>query len=361
MSFTLDVAEELGVPNVLVWPLSASSAMAYAHFGQLVGKKLVPLPDEKSLTNGYLETAIDWIPGMEGIRLKDFPTMIRITDPNDISFHFSKEAAERSKKASANVLNTFDALEGTFIKNELLNELYANLYSIGPFHLLENHLPENDEVKFFGSSMYKEDNVCLSWLDSKDPDSVILVSFGTTGFLTEEQLVEFVWGLADSPHNFIWIVSATLVGGESSLLPPDFETKIKNRGLLASWCDQEAVLKHPAVGGFLTHCGWNSVLESICAGVPMIFCPTFADQVTNSWFCMNNLEVGLLLDGEINRKKIEGVVGELMVGEKGKKMKQNVHHLKTLAEEACLNIDGSSYKNFKKVVDVLLSKPSDHK
>ena len=99
--------------------------------------------------------------------------------------------------------------------------------------------------------------------------------------MTNEQLVEFAWGLANSKQDFLWIIRPDLVKGVSAVLPEEFLEETRERGKLASWCPQEKVLGHSAVGGFLTHCGWNSTIESISSGVPMICWPFFADQQTN--------------------------------------------------------------------------------
>ncbi|KAJ4836381.1 hypothetical protein Tsubulata_024145 [Turnera subulata] len=96
--------------------------------------------------------------------------------------------------------------------------------------------------------------------------------------MTPQQLAEFAWGLADSKHTFLWIARPDLVSGDSAILPAEFLEETKERGLLASWCPQEQILKHPAIGGFLSHMGWNSMTESLCGGVPMLCWPFFAEQ-----------------------------------------------------------------------------------
>lgn len=99
---------------------------------------LLTIADASDLTNGYLDTPIDWIPGMDNIRLKDFPTFIRTTDPNDFMVEFVTTECERAKQASAIVLNTFDALESRVL--DTLNTMLPPVYSIGPLHLLENQV-----------------------------------------------------------------------------------------------------------------------------------------------------------------------------------------------------------------------------
>ncbi|XP_015160957.1 7-deoxyloganetin glucosyltransferase-like [Solanum tuberosum] len=147
--------------------------------------------------------------------------------------------------------------------------------------------------------------------------------------------------------------------GDSTILPYEFLAETKERGLLSGWCLQEQVLSHASIGGFLGHCGWNSTFESISFGVPMLCWPFFADQQTNCWFSCNRWGVGIEIDSDVKREVIEEVVRELMIGEKGKEMKENALKWKNLAEKAITSPTGSSYMNFDKLVrEVLLPKAS---
>ncbi|GMI90963.1 ARABIDOPSIS THALIANA UDP-GLUCOSYL TRANSFERASE 85A1 [Hibiscus trionum] len=355
MSFTLDAAEELGVPNVLFWTPSACSFLSYVHYRQLKDKGYTPLKDESYLTNGYLDTVIDWIPAMEGIRLRDLPTFLRTTDPNFVMFDFIFRESERSRKASAIILNTFDDLEHEVLK--ALNSLLppAPVYSVGPLHLVLNHHVHDNELKQIGLNLWKEEPECLQWLDTKEPNSIIYVNFGSITVMTADQLIEFAWGLANSKQPFLWVIRPDLVGGESAIVPAEFVEVTKDRGILTTWCPQEQVLSHPSIGGFLTHSGWNSTLESISAGVPMICWPFFADQQTNCWYSCTKWGVGMEIDNDVKRDEVESLVREIMEGEKGKEMKKKTLEWKKKAEESTVNPDGSSYKNLDKMIQTLLS------
>nr|BAG80542.1 glycosyltransferase [Lycium barbarum] len=353
MSFTFAAAQELGVPEVLFWTTSACGFLGYMHYSTIIEKGYTPLKDASYLTNGYLETTLDCIPGMENIRLRDLPSFLRTTNPDEFMVKFVLQETEKARKASAIVLNTFETLESEVL--ESLRTLLPPVYPIGPLHLLVKHV-DDENLKGLGSSLWKEEPECIQWLDTKEPNSVVYVNFGSITVMTPNQLIEFAWGLANSQQDFLWIIRPDIVSGDEAILPPEFVEETKKRGMLASWCSQEEVLNHPAIGGFLTHSGWNSTLESISSGVPMICWPFFAEQQTNCWFSVTKWGVGMEIDNNVKRDEVESLVRELMVGEKGKQMKKKTIEWKNLAQESAKQSTGSSYVNIEKVVnDILLS------
>ncbi|TKY68757.1 7-deoxyloganetin glucosyltransferase [Spatholobus suberectus] len=336
LPFTIQTAQELKLPIVLFPIGSACSILASLHYGTLLEKGLVPLKDESYLTNGYLETKVDWIPVMENFRLKDLPDSIRTTDPNIFMVEFSIEVADNMHGASAIVLNTFDELESGVLN--ALSSTFPSVYPIGPFPSFLNQSPQN-HLASLGSSLWKEDTECLGWLESKEPKSVVYVNFGSITVMSLEQLLEFGWGLANSKRPFLWIIRPDLVIGGLVILSTVFVNETSNRGLIASWCSQEQVLNHPSIGGFLTHCGWNSTIESIC--------PTNCRYICNEW------GIGIEIDTNVKREEVEKLVNELMVGEKGKSMRLKVMELKKKAEEDT-RPDGRSYMNLDKVISEVL-------
>ncbi|KAM5580251.1 hypothetical protein ABKV19_009811 [Rosa sericea] len=336
MSFSIDGAQELGLPIVLFFPVAANGFMGFKHYRALVEKGFTP------------------IKGMKDIRLKDLPSFFQTTDPNNSPFILTGEATERAHKASAVVIHTFDALERDVL--DALSFMLPHVYSIGPLQLLLNQIPE-DPLKSMGYSLWKEDTECLPWLNAKAPNSVVYVNFGSVVVMTPEHLVEFGWGLANSKHPFLWVIRPDLVVGESAILPPEFVAETKERGIIASWCPQEEVLNHPSVGGFLTHNGWNSTIESVTAGVPMLCWPFFAEQQTNCWYVCNGLGIGMEIDNNVKRDEVEKLVRELMEGQKGESMRNKANVLKKLAKEAT-DPQGSSYTNLGKVVNQVLLRKS---
>ncbi|CAN1351780.1 7-deoxyloganetin glucosyltransferase [Linum perenne] len=214
MSFTLDAAEELGVPEVLFWTTSACGFLGYMHYRDLIDRGYTPLKDESYLTNGYLDTVIDWIPGMKNIRLKDLPTFLRTTNPNEFMLEFVLGETDRSRKRpSAVILNTFDALEHDVLA-ALSTVIVPPVYSIGPLNLLANQI--------------------------EDPS-----------------LVEFAWGLANSGKDFLWVIRPDLVAGETAVLPPEFVLETENRGILATLCSGVPMICWPFFAEQQTNCRFS--------------------------------------------------------------------------------------------------------
>ncbi|KAL9266170.1 7-deoxyloganetin glucosyltransferase-like protein [Drosera capensis] len=353
LMFTVDAAEKLGLRIVQLWTSSACSFLAFMHCRDLLDRGLVPLKDESYLTNGYLDkTVVDWMPTMEGITLKYLPThMARPTNPDDFMLNYLLKMIETNKRASAIIFNTFSSLD-----HQVLSAANTHHYPspppyipIGPLHLLlEQYITDQNN----------HDSICLERLDSRGHGSVVYVNFGSLAVVTPDQLVEFAWGLANSQHYVLWIIRPDLVTSDySTTLPADFLALTKERGLLAPWCDQESVLRHPAVGGFLNHAGWNSMLEGISFGIPMICWPFFADQQTNTWFSCEKWGIAMEIDSDVTRHRVEKQVRELMEGEKGKDMRKNVIEWKRLAHEAIAQTAGSSYLNFENLIQSILLVP----
>lgn len=290
---------------------------------------------------------------MTNIRLKDIPSFIQKTDASDVSFNFMKDSVQSCLKASAMIVNTFDALE-----NEVLQAFPSNfprIYTLGPLHTLSKGIP-NSPLDSFRPSLWKEDKTCLEWLDKRNPNSVVYVNYGSVTKMTNQHLKEFAWGLANSKHPFLWIIRSNLIEGDSAIISKEFLEETKDRAMLASWCPQELVLSHPSIGVFLTHGGWNSTLESICEGVPIICWPFFAEQQTNCRYsCTDSWGIGVEVNQDVKREEIETLVKDMMEGEKGKKLKKKSLEWQKMAAEAT-SVGGSSFTNIDRVIKEVLLK-----
>ncbi|KAI9120755.1 hypothetical protein K1719_007788 [Acacia pycnantha] len=354
MTFTMNAAQEFGLPVALYCPASTVSFLGVVHFRTLLDKGIIPMKDESCLTNGYLDTELDWLPGMKNMRLKDLPSFVRVTDSNDFMLNFLISQLQRAQKAQAIIFNTFEELESDALK--ALSSMYPPLYSIGPLPLLLAQIPHDHHLlESIGSNLWKEETQCLNWLQHKEPNSVIYVNFGSLVVMSPEQLHEFALGLANSKKHFLWIIRPNIVEGGSMILSPEFLSETKERGFIANWCEQEKVLNHPSIGGFLTHCGWNSMTESICAGVPMACWPWSGDQQTNCRYACREWEIGIEIENNVKREEVENLVNELMKGDKGKRMRQKILEWKIIAEDDS-KPGGSSYLNLENLIkDVLVN------
>ncbi|KAL6633520.1 hypothetical protein ACP70R_026191 [Stipagrostis hirtigluma subsp. patula] len=351
MTFAQRVANEMGIPALVFMTTSACGFMAYLQFFELIERGYVPLKDESYLTNGYLDTVLDWIPGMPDVRLRDIPSFIRTTDPDDVMVHFDGGEAQNARRAQGLILNTFDSVEQDVV--DALRRMFPRVYTVGPLLTLAETMARPEAAAIAGN-LWKEDASCLRWLDGRQPGSVVYVNFGSITVMTPAQLAEFAWGLASCGRPFLWVIRPDLVAGDKGMLPEGFFAETKERGLFLSWCPQEQVLSHPSIGLFLTHSGWNSTLESICAGVPMICWPFFAEQPTNCRYVCANWGIGMEIDSNVRREEVARLVGEAMDGEKGKDMKAKAMMWKEKAVAAA-DEGGTSTVNIDRLVEFLLA------
>eukprot|EP00249_Psilotum_nudum_P020869 c27881_g1_i2 orf=249-1088(-) len=256
------------------------------------------------------------------------------------------QAFKRLDRSSVILMNTFEELESTVLAN-LAKE--HRMYSIGPLlpsGFFTHSLPFNS-----AAALFPEDNNCLAWLDGFPTSSVLYVSFGSLTVLSPADIEEFALGLEASDQPFLWVVRTDLILGGSHMFPKDFPDRVKQRAQFVSWAPQLQVLSHPSVGGFVTHCGWNSTLESISAGVPMIGWPYFADQVTNCWCVVDWWKIGFRFgvdnNGKVGRGEVERKVRALMQEQEGSELRNRAGKLREEAERA-VGEEGSSEKEWRR-------------
>ncbi|EER99196.1 UDP-glycosyltransferase 74E2 [Sorghum bicolor] len=190
-----------------------------------------------------------------------------------------------------------------------------------PSAFLDNRLP--DDVSYGIHLHVPMAAESKAWLDAQQARSVLYVSFGSMASLGADQMGEIAEGLYGSGKPFLWVVRAT----ETGKLPEGFADKAReaSRGLLVSWCPQLEVLAHPAVGCFFTHCGWNSTVEALSAGVPMVAMPDWSDQTTNAKYIQDVWRVGVRVRpdarGVVRSEEVERCVRDVMEGEMGKEFR----------------------------------------
>ncbi|KAF5199663.1 Udp-glycosyltransferase 85a8, partial [Thalictrum thalictroides] len=304
---------------------------------------------KRTPANWYPDMPINVIPGVRDIRVKDLPSSFG--DENDVVDSYSFRITHESTKACAIIMNTFDTLESEVL--EAIKPLLPPIYTIGPLQLLEQNVSNTHQLTSLRFNLLEEDQRCLEWLDIKQPNSVAYVNFGSVTVLTKQQLIEFAWGLANCRHPFLWVIRPDLVIGETTILPPEFTEETADRGMISGWCPQEQVLGHPSIGAFLTHSGWNSTMDTICSGVPIISWPFADDQMINCRYSCFHWGIGMEMDKDVQRDKVEELVREVMEGDKGKKMKEKAIEWKKSAHEST-KPGGPSYVNLDKVIKEVL-------
>ncbi|PKI43590.1 hypothetical protein CRG98_036020 [Punica granatum] len=331
--FTQAVADEFNIRRLALRTSSICSFLAFAALPLLREKCYIPLQESQ------LEEPI---PELAPCKIKDIH-MIKTGNPDDI-FRFITSMVRGTKASSGVIWNTFEDLERTKLA-EFSQEFQVPVFPIVPFH---KYCPA------FSSSLLEPDESSLSWLDKQATNSVICVSFGSLAVINEKEFREIGWGLVNSKQPFLWVVHPGLVPGAQRLDPllEGFLQMAGERGRVVKWAPQQAVLAHRATGGFWTHGGWNSTLESICEGLAMICQPVFGDQRVNTRYVSDVWRVGIHLENRIERGEIERAIRRLMAGEEGEEMRGRIWSLKEKGE-ACLRPGGVSYKSLERLASYI--------
>lgn len=174
--------------------------------------------------------------------------------------------------------------------------------------------------------------------------------------MSKAEFLDLAWGLLESMVPFLWVVRPGLIQGSEAndSMPEGYLEMVGERGYIVKWAPQIEVLSHPAVGGFWTHNGWNSTLESICEGVPMLCQPIFADQDMNARLVSDGWRIGLKMEKALKREDIAREIRKLMLEEEGAQTRSRITTLKEKAT-LCLQEGGSSNKAIKSLTSYLLS------
>nr|AQY17422.1 abscisate beta-glucosyltransferase 1 [Pisum sativum] len=302
----------------------------------------------------------------ESFIVPGLPDRIEMTRSQVPSFRrnkseFTDRMAQIEEKSLGIVINSFYDLEPVYA-DYIRNELGKKRWLVGPVSLYNRSVEDKKER---GKQPTIDEQSCLNWLNSKKSNSVLYISFGSVACLPMKQLKEIAYGLEASDQPFIWVVGKIFNSSKSddqtcseNWVLDEFEKRMKemDKGLiLRGWAPQLLILEHDAVGGFMTHCGWNSTLEGVCAGVPLITWPLSAEQFINEKLVTDVLRIGVQVGSRewgsweeerkelVGREKVEFAVNKLMVeSEEVEEMRRRV---KSIAEKAKRAVEegGSSY------------------
>ncbi|KAL5546971.1 hypothetical protein UlMin_006658 [Ulmus minor] len=297
------------------------------------------------------EDIIDYIPGVKAINPKDLTSFLQEKDTTKNIHPIIEKAFGDVKNADIIIINTVEELEPDSIKALTEKQL---VYTLGPVFPFENGPPTKTMVP----TNMRTQLDCSKWLDTKPDASVLYISFGSFIPAKKNDILEIAHGISLSKVNFIWVLRSDAVSyDESFVLPPGFEEETKERGLIVPWCNQIEVLFHRAVGGFLTHCGWNSILEGVWCGVPLLCFPLLADQPTNRKLVVGDWKFGLdLCDGKpLTSLEVAEKIDSLMNGELGEGLRKETMKVGQTLRNAWVK-DGSSEKNLCRFTSELKAK-----
>jgi UDP-glucosyltransferase BX8/BX9 len=196
-------------------------------------------------------------------------------------------------------------------------------------------------------------------VDAQQPSSVVYASLGSLRQIGIHELIELGWGLVNSRRPFLWVLRPNLVRGSETteLLRGELQEEIRKNGRVVSWAPQQDVLKHPAIGAFLTHCGWNSTLESVAEGVPMICRPLGGDQMGNARYVCYQWKVGVMLaeaESPVRRGDVQVAVERVLGQQEGQEIRKRMRDLKNAAAQ-CTSKGGSTDVTLQRLVNFIVS------
>nr|GMC79517.1 UDP-glycosyltransferase 73C3-like [Ipomoea batatas] len=294
-------------------------------------------------------------------------------DPNvsddDPRKQWSVKIRQTSKSAYGVIVNSFDELEPDYVK-EYRKMHDGRVWCVGPVSLCDQIY--QDQLLRGNNNNYTDQQECLKWLDLQAPGSVVYVSFGSMASLSPQQMAELALALESNKRPFLWALGKkgkNVDAFEDWNVSSGFEQRNKGIGLLVrGWAPQVLILSHTSVGGFLTHCGWNSTLEAISAKVPMVTWPLIAEQFLNEKLVVEVLGIGVSLglkmsvdwDGEdqndvvmVKNEEIKEAIDKIM-DEGGIEIRRKVRELGEIAKKA-VQKGGSSQLNLISLVQNISS------
>ncbi|XP_047166394.1 UDP-glycosyltransferase 73C3-like [Vigna umbellata] len=353
-----DVADKFNVPRIIF----EASNFFYLLCCYILNKEKVHEDlsyDEKFLVPG--------MPHRIELRRSQLPGLFH--PGKDVKLQACREATRKAaKKAYGIVVNSFEELEAEYVK-EYERVTGHKVCCVGPVSLCNK---DDKEKALRNKRNSSDENRYMKWLDSWPARSVIYVCLGSLNRATPEQLIELGLGLEATKRPFIWV----LRGGygreeiEKWLLEDGFEERVKGRGILIKgWVPQVLILSHRAIGAFLTHCGWNSTLEGICAGVPLVTFPLFSEQFLNEKIVVQVVENGVSLGAQsvvhlgqedearvqVTKENVADSI-EKLIGE-GKEKQVFMERARNYANMAKKTVEegGSSYNNMSLLIQDIAS------
>ncbi|KAJ7979161.1 Glycosyltransferase [Quillaja saponaria] len=347
LQWVAEAARELHLPSVLLWIQPAIVFDIYYYYFHGYSEVIRSKANDPS-------SSIE-LPGLPLLTSRDLPSFLV---PSNTTYTFGLPAFQEQMKTLDNetnpiiLVNTFDLLEPEALK---AIERF-NLIAIGPLIPLAFLDGDPSDNSFGGDLLHVSNDDYKQWLDLKEDSSVIYVSFGSLSELSKKQKEEIARGLLDTGRPFLWVVrEKEKKENESEEEELSCREELEQQGKIVTWCSQVEVLSHPSLGCFVTHCGWNSTIESLVSGVPVVAFPQWTDQTTNAKLLKDVWKTGVRVEvneeGIVESEEIKRCL-ELVMGS-GEEMRINAKKWKKLAREA-VKEGGSSDKNLKRFADKFL-------
>lgn len=292
------------------------------------------------------------LPGSPSFKEEHLPSIFRFYRESDPDWELIKNGSIANTLSWGCIFNSFDALEDHYIDYFKSKMGHGRVYGVGPLSLTTG-----SNLMDRGNPIIKSD--VLTWLDGCPDGSVVSVCFGSQKLLKKKQMEALAIGLERSGIRFVWVVKAVSTSQEMEngcgLIPDGFEERVGDRGVVVKgWAPQVMILSHPAVGGFLSHCGWNSVLEAMVAGVMILAWPMEADQYVNARLLVEYKEAAVRVCEGANAvpdsDELAGTIAESMSGNTPQRMRA-----KELKESAMAAVKegGSSSRDLNELVKEL--------
>ncbi|XP_045800468.1 soyasapogenol B glucuronide galactosyltransferase-like [Trifolium pratense] len=353
--WTVDIADELGIPRLI-----CISGSYFAHSAMNSVEVFAPHAKVNSDSESFLLPGLPHKVEMTRLQLPDW-----LRAPNDYTY-LMKMIKESERKSYGSLFDSYHEIEGTY-EDHYKTTMGTKSWGVGPISLWVNQ--DNSDKASRGHSIEQdaEEDEVLKWLDSKEEDSVLYVSFGSMNKFPSSQLVEIAHALEDSGKDFIWVVRKIEDGEDGGFLR-EFEKRVKERNkgyLIWGWAPQLLILEHAAVGAVVTHCGWNTIMESVNAGLPLATWPLFAEQFYNERLLVDVLKIGVAVgakewrnwnefgDDVVKREDIGKAICLLMgSGEECLEMRRRAKALSCAAKKA-IEFGGSSHTKLKELIEDL--------
>ncbi|XP_061373880.1 gallate 1-beta-glucosyltransferase-like [Gastrolobium bilobum] len=334
-----DVAAEHEIPSALLWIQSCAVFTAYYSYFH----KLVRFPSD---AEPYIDVQLP----STVLKYNEIPDFLHPFSPYPFLGTLILQQFKNLSIPFCVLVDTYEELE-----HDSINYLskFVPIRSVGPLFKISK-APGTSDIR--GDFMKSDD--CIQWLNTRPPASVVYISFGSVVYLPQEQVTEIAHGLLNSKVSFLWVLKPPNedLGLKSHVLPEGFFEETSDRGKMVRWSPQEEVLAHPSVACFMTHCGWNSSMEALTSGVPMLTFPAWGDQVTNAKFLVDVFGVGIRLGYSaaekklVTRDEVKKCLLEATLGPKAEELKQKALKWKKAAE-AAVAAGGSSDKNINEFAD----------